>query len=76
MWVEVHIYSVKDRSQAGNIWVKDIMTTQKGQSQKIHEKFMHFAKTFLQRVWGSGESAGGLHISLLEHTQKVAASSP
>ena len=32
MWIEVHIYSVK--SQTGNIWVKDIMTTQKGQSQK------------------------------------------
>ena len=48
----------------------------KSQSRKIHEKFMHFAKLFLQRVWGSGESAGGLHISLLEHTQKVAASSP
>ena len=26
MWMEVHIYSVKAKSQAGNIWVKDIMT--------------------------------------------------
>ena len=26
MWMEVHIYSVKANSQAGNIWVKDIMT--------------------------------------------------
>ena len=24
--MEVHIYSVKAKSQAGNIWVKDIMT--------------------------------------------------
>ena len=32
--MEVHIYSVKVKSQAGNIWIKDIMTTQKGQSQK------------------------------------------
>ena len=29
-----HIYSVKAKSQAGNIKVKYIMTTQKGQSQK------------------------------------------
>ena len=26
MWMEVHIYSVKAKSQAGNIRVKDIMT--------------------------------------------------
>ena len=32
---EVHVYrSVNVRSQAGNIWDKDIMATQKGQSQK------------------------------------------
>ena len=31
----VHIYSVKVKSQAGNILVvKDIMTTQKGQNRK------------------------------------------
>ena len=35
MWMEVHIYSnVNSKSQAGNIWVKDIMTKQKRQSQK------------------------------------------
>ena len=33
-WMEVHTYSVKTKSQAGNIRVKYIMTTQKGQSQK------------------------------------------
>ena len=32
--MEVHIYSVKAKSQADNIRVKYIMTTQKGQSQK------------------------------------------
>ena len=32
--MKVHIYSVKAKSQAGNIRVKYIMTTQKGQSQK------------------------------------------
>ena len=30
MWMEVHIYSVEAKSQAGNIWMKDIMTKQKG----------------------------------------------
>ena len=24
MWMEVHIYSVKTKSQAGNIWVKQV----------------------------------------------------
>ena len=23
MWIEVHIYSVRTKSQAGNIWVKE-----------------------------------------------------
>ena len=33
--MEVHIYSsVNAKSQAGNIWDKDIMTIQTGQSQK------------------------------------------
>ena len=32
--MEVYIYNVKAKSQAGNIWAKDIVTTQKGQSQK------------------------------------------
>ena len=33
--MEVHIYSsVNAKSQADNIWLKDIITTQKGQSQK------------------------------------------
>ena len=32
--MEVHIYIVKTKSQAGNISVKDIMTTQKGLSWK------------------------------------------
>ena len=34
MWMEVHIYIVKGKSQAGNIWVKDKITKQKGQNQK------------------------------------------
>ena len=34
IWMEVHIYSVKAKSQAGNIRVKYIITTHKGQSWK------------------------------------------
>ena len=34
IWMKEHIYSVKGKSQAGNIRVKYIMTTQKGQSRK------------------------------------------
>ena len=35
MQIEGHIYTnVNIKSQAGNIWDKDIATTQKGQSQK------------------------------------------
>ena len=34
MWMEVLKYSVKAKSQADNMWVKDIMTTQKGQCGK------------------------------------------
>ena len=32
--MEVHIYSVRATSQTGTIRVKDITTTQKGQSRK------------------------------------------
>ena len=31
--MEVQIYSVKGKSQAGKIWVKDIMTTQKANEE-------------------------------------------
>ena len=34
IWMEVHIYSVKARSKAGNIQVKYTMTTQKSQNRK------------------------------------------
>ena len=37
MWMEVHICSVKAKGQPGNIWVKDILTTQKDQSQKKNQ---------------------------------------
>ena len=34
MWKEVHIYSVKAKSQAGKICVKDIITTQKAEVER------------------------------------------
>ena len=34
MWMEEHSHSVKAKSQEGNIWVKEIMRIQKGQSRK------------------------------------------
>ena len=40
MWMEEHIYSVKTKSQAGNIWVKDIKAIQKGHNwKKISQGF-------------------------------------
>ena len=36
--MEVHLYSVKAKSQAGNLWVKGILTTQKDQSCKMFSK--------------------------------------
>ena len=50
--MEVHIYSVKAKNQAGNLGVKYIRTTQKGQSLIknqigilgiLSKEFMHFA---------------------------------
>ena len=60
--MEVHIYSVKPKSQAGNIWVKCIMTTQKPNENELgilgisSREFRHFA----------GNSAEGLR-SRKEH---------
>ena len=34
MWMEVHIYSIKAKSQAGNIWVKYRMTIQKAKAER------------------------------------------
>ena len=35
IWIKVHIYSVKAKSQAGNIRFKYIMTTQKDKKNKL-----------------------------------------
>ena len=59
--MKVHIYSVKDKSQAGNIRVKHIMTTQKGQSLGNLPIMLEIQ----QRALGPGESAAGAtYISL------------
>ena len=33
----INIFSVKAKSQAGNTWVRDMMTTQKGQSHSARD---------------------------------------
>ena len=79
MWMEVHIYILKAKSQAGNIWVKDIMATQKGQSQKkISEgssEIYAFCWKILLKASGPGEGTAGV-THLWEYTQKAALSSP
>ena len=71
--MKVHIYSVKAKSQAGNIRVKYIMTTQKGQSRKkiskgyqeSHLGNLHIMLEIQQRALGPGESmAGAAYLSL------------
>ena len=60
IWMGVHTYSVKVKSQAGDIRVKYIMTTQKGQSwKKISERSYDSMLEIQQRASGPGESAAG-----------------
>ena len=72
MWIKVHIYSVKAKSQAGNIWVKDIMTIQKGQSDKMLSlrilKNYAFCQKIQQRASGSGESTTWGCIAVYKNT--------
>ena len=55
--MEVHIYSVKAKSQAGNIWVKDIMT-----AARDHKNLRILPEN------SAGETAVGLNICLWEYT--------
>ena len=64
MRMEVHIYSVKAKSEAGNIWVKDIMT-----AARDHKNL------FCQKIQQE-RALLGLHIYPWEYTWKVVASSP
>ena len=78
--MEVHLYSNKAQSQPGNIWVKDIMATQKGQSwKKINWGFwqlMHFAGKVNRGPWVQERVLLGLNIYFWEYTWNVAATSP
>ena len=70
MWMEECIYSVKDNSQPGNIWV---MTTQNSQSRKIlslrPQKFTHFAGKCGRVSQVQEKALVGLCIYLGEYTQ-------
>ena len=63
--MEVHIYSVKAKSQAGNIWVKDIMT-----AARDHKNLCILPEKSL------GESAAGVKYLSMRTHRKVAVSSP
>ena len=65
MWMEAHMYSVKAKSEAGNIWVRDIMTSARDCKIYIFRLKIQKQRALL-----------GLHVNLWEYTQKVATSSP
>ena len=62
--MEVHIYNVKAKGQAGNIWVKDIMTAAR-----------HRKNLCILPENSAGENVAGVTY-LWEYTQKVAAFFP
>ena len=64
MWMEVHLHIVKAKSQAGNIWVKDIMT-----AARVRKNLCILPEN------SAGEIAAGVTY-LWEYTWKVAASPP
>ena len=63
--MEVHIYSVKAKSQAGNIWVKDKMT-----AARDHKNLCILPEN------SAGESAAGVTYLSMRIHWKVATSSP
>ena len=64
MWMELHIYSAKPKSQAGNIWVKDIRA-----AARDHKNLQILPED------SAGESAAGV-THLWEYIRKVAAFPP
>ena len=50
MWMEVHIYSVKAKNQAGNIWVKDKITTKKRPKPKENQLGILKIYAFCQKI--------------------------
>ena len=74
--MEEKIYRVQAKSQAGNIWIKD-MTTQNGQIQrKISKGSYAFCQKFQKRASGQGKSTAGVTFYLWEYIKNIAASSP
>ena len=62
-----YTYSVKTKSQVGNIWVKDFKTTQKGQRQR---KIYAISWKIQQSALGPGESAVGVtYLSMRIHPE-------
>ena len=57
--MEVHIYSVKAKIQAGNIWVKGIITKLQD-TQLWILKIYAFCRKIQQRASGPGESTAGV----------------
>ena len=72
MWMEVNINSVKVKSQAGNIWVKDMMNNLK---KLLNLQIYAFCPKIQQRALDPVEWAAGVTY-LWEYTQKVVTSSP
>ena len=64
MWMEVQIYSVKAKIQAGNIWVKDIITTYKRPKPQDIQlgifKTFAFCQKIEQRALGPRKSTDGV----------------
>ena len=63
MWIEVHIYSVKAKGQAGNIWVKHNDNIERAKLQNAQLGILRiyaFCWKIQQRMFGPGESAAGV----------------
>ena len=66
MWMGVHIYSVKYKSQAGNIWVKDIKSKKENQLEIL--KIYIFLQQNSAEESGPGENtAGVMYLSVRVH---------
>ena len=76
MWMQAHIYSVKAKSQVGNIWVKDIMATKKKTkatrySDRDLKNLLILSENSAEGLW-SKRALLGLCICLWENTRKAA----
>ena len=71
MWMQAHIYSVKAKSQVGNIWVKDIMATKKRPKPQDTQigilKIYSFCQKIQQKASGPRERCW-VYVSVYEKT--------